>query len=141
MPISTSAAKTKPAAESWPWKMWLAIVVAFALCVTAYWMLKPALEFSRPELSYHDGICVAQFDATNHTDNRVDADLRVVVGTITMGDDVSPRSYREFAHKTVSVSFVPREKKSVVCKITMPSPSVRGNDVRIEVEKLVQSAR
>ncbi len=121
--------------------MWLAIVVIFGLCVAAYWFFKPAIEFSHPELSYHDGICVAQFDATNHTDSRVDADIRVVVGGITMGDDVSPRSYREYAHKTISVSLLPREKKSLVCNLTMPSPSLRGNDVRIEVESLVESVR
>ena len=141
MPISTPATQAKRRSESWPWKMWLAIIVVFVFCVAAYWFFKPALEFSLPELSYHDGICVAQFDATNHTDNRVDADLRVVVGGITMGSEVSPRSYTEFAHKTFSVSLAPREKKRLICNITMPSSSLRGNDVHIEVESFVQSAR
>ena len=135
------AAKARRAAELWPWKMWLAIVVVFALCVAAYWIFKPEIEFSHPELSYHDGNCLAQFDATNHTDDQVNADIRVVVGGITMGDDVSPRSYREYAHQMISVSLLPREKKSLVCSLTMPSPSLRGNDVRLEVESLVRSAR
>ena len=120
--------------------MWLAIIVAFALCIAAYWIFKPALEFSRPELSYHDGICVVQFDATNHTDNRVDAVIRVVVGSSNSRGKAKFPSHTDFADKIVSMSFVPREKKSVVCDITMPSSSLHGNDVRIEVESLVQSA-
>ena len=121
--------------------MWLAIVVAFALCVAAYWMLEPALEFSLPELSYRDGICAVQFDATNHTDNRLDAVLRIVVGRSNRFGKGKFPTYTDMAQKAVSASFMAREKKTVVCEISMPSFSLGGSDARIEVESIVQSAR
>ena len=140
MPISVPAAQSKRTSDSWPWKVWLALIVAFVLCAAAYWIFKPALEFSRPELSYHDGICVAQFDATNHSDNRVDANIRVVIGNNVSGSKTKHLGYTEFAHEILSVALGPREKKSLVCNIAMPSSSLRGNDVRIEVESLVRPA-
>ena len=121
--------------------MWVAIIVVFVVCVAAYWIFKPALEFSRPELSYHDGICTAHFDATNHTDRRIDAILRVVAGSSRLGDDTSPASYVEYAHKILSASFAPREKKSITCELPMPSPTLRANDTRIEVQSYSESPR
>ena len=135
------AAQPKRASDLWPWKLWSAIVVIAGLYVAACWMFKSAIEFSHPELSYHDATCVAQFEATNHTNNRMDAEIRVILGNIVSGSKTKHLGYTEFAHKTLSVSFMPREKKSLVCEITMPSSSLRGNDVRIEVESFVQSTR
>jgi len=141
MPISKTVAVGQKPPQSWPWKLWSALIAVFALCIAAYWFLKPALEFSRPELNYHDRTCTAQFDATNHTDSRVGAVLRVVLGSSRPGDGDYPPSYTEYARKTFSVSFMPREKKTLTCDIIMPSPTLRANDTRIEVESFSESSR
>jgi len=122
--------------QTWPWKLWLALIVIFALCMVTYRLFKPALECSRPALSYRDGICVAQFDATNHADRRVVAVLRIVVGSSRTGSKLTRPSSVEYAHKVMSVTFAPHERKSLTCDIPMPSPSLRANDARVEVESL-----
>ena len=114
----------------------MALIVVFALCIAAYWIFKPALECSRPELSHRDGVCTVQFDATNNTDNHVAAVLRIVVGRSSPGSDAAPPLYVEYASKTLPVTFAPREKKSLTCDVPMPSPSLRANDARVEVESL-----
>jgi hypothetical protein len=122
--------------QTWPWKLWLALIVIFALGMVAFRVFKPSLECSRPELSYRDGVCIAQFDATNHADRRVVAVLRIVVGGFRPAGKGTRLFYVEYAHKVMSVTFAPLEKKSLTCELPMPSPSLRAKDARVEVESL-----
>ena len=71
----------------------------------------------------------------------MDAVLRVVVGSITPGNDARPTKYMEYAHNTLPVSLAPREKKSLTCEIRMPSRTLRANDTQIEVESFAASGR
>jgi len=116
-------------------------IVIFTLSVAAYWLFKPTLAFSPPELSYRDGTCIAQFAATNHTDNHIDTVLRTVVAKVIPGDDTNLPTYSEYAHQIVAASFLPREKKIITCELPMPSPSLRANDTRIEVMSYSVSSR
>src|SRR5687768_1970867 len=123
--MSPQAARTIPPAGSirkpWPWRVWVALIVTFFLAIVGHYVFRPDLLFSSPTLLFHDGICTASFDGTNHTAQPASAVLHVIIGNGSRGSDSSPPSYTEVARTSLSISLPPKTRRKFQCSLPLPT--------------------
>ncbi len=117
--------------KPWLWQIWLALLIAFALALTAHFMLRPDFALSPPILSFRDDTVTVTSEATNRTDWPITAVLRIIVGLGSPGTDARPPRYVELARRELAVSLGPCETRVISTKF--PASPRRPNTARIEI--------
>ena len=124
----------------WPWRLFLAVIVALLVTFGTHYALPPDLGLTSPDLWCRDNVCTATFRATNNTRQTITAVLEITAGLGTPGDSTGPSTYRESARRTLSVVFKPKEQRTISCNLLLQGPPVRPNTAQIVITSITKGA-
>jgi len=107
------------------------LIVGFVL-FASYRLTPPSFEHSFPRVLIHNGICIVEFDATNHTSKPVTKALSISFGVLPRGIKFSGPNFTRLERREVSVSLVPSEMKHIRCEFSHPGYSANyGAEITI----------
>ena len=97
--------------SAWPWPLFAALIGLTVAAFLVHLLCRPALRLSQATLRYQQTGCVAEFEATNNTNQPVTTRVLVTFGLLA---NEGP-SYDELGRSEVVVTLTPRQNKWITC--------------------------